>query len=117
MQNVIQHAVSEFSEKGLGTDYYGYHNINHELEATYISLMAASRQITKHQGDNLLTKEDIKYLFTAALFHDYDPLKQSDKPYEDAVEWFIRSDPKIRKFIDDFGINLEIVIAIIYRTV
>jgi hypothetical protein len=41
MQRIIRHAVSEFSKKGLGIDYYGYHNITHELEATYISLLAA----------------------------------------------------------------------------
>lgn len=117
MQSVIQHAVSEFSKKGLGTDYYGYHNLNHELEATYISLLAACGESTKGQWSTPLTKEDLKYLFMAALFHDYDPLKRSDKPHEDAVEWFIRNDPKIIKFIDDFGINLEIVIAMIYRTV
>src|SRR5262245_43024654 len=27
---LIRHAVSEFSKKGLGADYYGYHNIQHE---------------------------------------------------------------------------------------
>jgi len=27
--------------RGLGADYYGYHNIQHELEAAYFSLIAA----------------------------------------------------------------------------
>ena len=62
------------------------------------------------------SQEDISALFVAALFHDYDPLKQFDKPHEDAVEWFIRHDEKIKKFIDDVGINIDIVIAIIHRT-
>src|SRR6266542_5536758 len=39
-QRVIRHAISEFSKNGLGSDYYGYHNINHELEVTYYTLLA-----------------------------------------------------------------------------
>lgn len=124
LHRIIRHAVSEFSKKGLGSDYYGYHNIDHELEAAYFTLLAASGQQKKKEEEEGLgidndkfSEEDIKYLFIAALFHDYDPLKQSDKPHEDAVEWFIRNDDKIRKFIDDVGINIDIVIAIIHRTV
>jgi hypothetical protein len=114
LRRIIRHAVSEFSKKGLGSDYYGYHNIDHELEAAYFTLLAANGQ-TK-EGENKLSEEDIKYLFVAALFHDYDPLKQFDKPHEDAVEWFIRNDDKIKGFIEDVGINIDIVIAIIHRT-
>ena len=33
-KNIVRHAISEFSKKGLGKDYYGYHNIEHELKAT-----------------------------------------------------------------------------------
>ena len=40
LQRIIRHAVSEFSKKGLGSDYYGYHNIDHELEAAYFVLLA-----------------------------------------------------------------------------
>ena len=125
LHRIIRHAVSEFSKKGLGSDYYGYHNIDHELEAAYFTLLAASGQQKNEEEEeegpgienDKFSEEDIKYLFVAALFHDYDPLKQSDKPHEDAVEWFIRNDDKIRKFIDDVGINIDIVIAIIHRTV
>ena len=123
LDRIIRHAVSEFSKKGLGSDYYGYHNIDHELEAAYFTLLAANGQQKKQQGklvlggeDNRFSQEDIKYLFIAALFHDYDPLKQSDKPREDAIEWFIRNDRKIGKFIDAIGIDINIVIAMIYRT-
>ena len=42
IKNIIRHAVSEFSKKGLGLDYYGYHNIDHELEATYFTLLSAN---------------------------------------------------------------------------
>jgi hypothetical protein len=129
LQRIIRHAVSEFSKKGLGSDYYGYHNIDHELEAAYFVLLAAKGQTDNNVDDeedaevvgmqyksDKFSQEDIRYLFVAALFHDYDPLKQFDKPHEDAVEWFIRHDEKIKKFIDDVGINIDIVIAIIHRT-
>jgi hypothetical protein len=112
IHRIIRHAVSEFSKKGLGSDYYGYHNIDHELEAAYIALVAANG----HYEKNKFGQDDIIYLFVAALFHDYDPLKQFDKPNEDSVEWFLRNDDKIKGFIDDVGINIDIVIAIIHRT-
>ncbi len=113
LKRVIRHSVAEFSKKGLGSDYYGYHNIDHELEATYITLLSANEQ----KGKGIFSREDISYLFMAALFHDYDPLKEFDKPNEDSVEWFIRNDERIRRFIDDVGLNNDIVIAIIHRTV
>ncbi|MEM2759186.1 MAG: hypothetical protein QXU32_02795 [Nitrososphaerales archaeon] len=112
LKRIIRHAVSEFSKKGLGSDYYGYHNIDHELEATYFTLLAANGQ----QGSNKFSQNDINHLFIAALFHDYDPLKEFDKPNEDSVEWFIRNDEKIKRFIDDLGININIVLALIHRT-
>jgi hypothetical protein len=112
IHRIIRHAVSEFSKKGLGSDYYGYHNIDHELEAAYFALLAANG----HYEEKKFSQEDIKYLFVAALFHDYDPLKQFDKPHEDSVEWFLRNDDKIKGFIKAVGINIDIVVAIIHRT-
>lgn len=114
---IVRHAVSEFSKKGLGPDYYGYHNIDHELEATYFALLALDGQLRASEtGYRKFNDNDIKYLFVAALFHDYDPLKLSDKPHEDSVEYFLRHDKKIKNFIDDIDISLDLVIAIIYRT-
>lgn len=112
-KRVIRHAVSEFSKNGLGSDYYGYHNINHELEVTYFTLLAATGQ---GRTKDVLSQSDIKLLFVAALFHDYDPLKRFDKPHEDDVESFIRNDNKIRRLIQPFKIDLDIVIALIHRT-
>jgi hypothetical protein len=40
ISRVVRNAVSEFSKKGLGSDYYGYHNINHEIEYAYFNLLA-----------------------------------------------------------------------------
>jgi hypothetical protein len=114
---IVRHAVSEFSKKGLGPDYYGYHNIDHELEATYFALLALDGQLKASGAEyKKFNDNDIKYLFVAALFHDYDPLKLSDKPHEDSVEYFLRHDKKIKKFIDEIGISLDLVIAVIYRT-
>jgi len=76
---MLDYTIDLFESQGLGADYYGYHNINHELEVTYISLLASK------QNKIQLTEEDIKYLFVAALFHDFDPQKSVDKPHEESV--------------------------------
>ena len=41
VSKIIRHAVSEFSKHGLQVDYYGYHNIDHELEVAYFTLLAS----------------------------------------------------------------------------
>ncbi len=115
-KKLIRHAVSEFSKKGLGQDYYGYHNIDHELQATYFTLLCAKGHLSQCNKKVHFSNEDIKYLFVSALFHDFDPTKKFDKPNEENVEWFLRSDSKIKKLIDIAGIDINIVIAIIYRT-
>ena len=109
---IIRHAVSEFSKHGLGSDYPGYHTINHNLEVAYISLLSAANQ----KLENKMNKKDIKNLFVAALFHDFDPKKEFEKPNEDNIELFIRSDQKLAKLIDSFEVDLNIVIALIHRT-
>lgn len=110
---LIRHAVSEFSKKGLGANYYGYHNIQHELEAAYFTLLAANDQ---YKQEHNFDQQDLIYLFVAALFHDYDPMKQFDKPHEDSVERFLRNDKSIKKFVDDVGINIDILLVLIHRT-
>jgi hypothetical protein len=115
IHRIVRHAVAEFSKKGLGADYYGYHNIDHELESAYFTLLSANGQ-ESIEKENKFSQDDIKYLFVAALFHDYDPLKQFDKPHEDSVEWVLRNDDNIKDLIKDVGINIDIVIAIIHRT-
>jgi hypothetical protein len=111
LSKIVRYAITEFTKKGLGADYESYHNIEHELEVAYFSLLAA-----KGQSRDQFSQEDIKYLFTAALFHDYDPSKGFDKPNEDSIEGFIRNDRNIRKFIADIGLDMDIVIALIHRT-
>ncbi len=112
MNKITRHAISEFTKKGLGLDYYGYHNILHELEATYFTLLAASDK----NGVNKFDLNDIKYLFLSSLFHDFDPSKRFDKPNEEEVEWFLRKDEKILRWVQEEGLNIDIMIAMIYRT-
>jgi len=107
---MLDFTIDLFESQGLGADYYGYHNINHELEVTYVSLLAAKQDRVQ------LTAEDMKYLFIAALFHDFDPEKSVDKPHEERVTKFITTDKKLRQLINTANIDLEIIKALILRT-
>ncbi|MCV0392094.1 MAG: HD domain-containing protein [Nitrosopumilus sp.] len=107
---MLDYTIDLFESQGLGTDYYGYHNINHELEVTYISLLAASQEKVK------FTLEDIKYLYIAALFHDFDPQKNVDKPHEESVLRFISMDKKLRDLLISAKVDLEIIKVLILRT-
>lgn len=114
IKNILRHTISEFSKKGLGTNYYGYHNLQHELESVYFTMISIAG--INEGKDFRITDKETKYLFVAALFHDYDPSKEFDKPNEDSVEYFIRNDPKIIEFIKDAQLNIDIVMALIHRT-
>lgn len=107
---MLDYTIDLFESQGLGREYYGYHNINHELEVTYVSLLA------KDQKKILFTNEDIKYLYVAALFHDFDPQKNVDKPHEESVIKFISMDKKLSQLIKTANIDLEIIKALILRT-
>jgi len=107
---MLDYTIDLFESQGLGTEYYGYHNINHELEVTYVSLLATDQD--KFQ----FTNEDIKYLYIAALFHDFDPQKNVDKPHEESVLKFISMDRKLRQLINTANIDLEIIKVLILRT-
>jgi len=97
---MLDFTIDLFESQGLGADYYGYHNINHELEVTYISLLATKQDKVQ------FTNEDIKYLYIAALFHDFDPEKNADKPHEESVIKFISTDKKLRQLINTTNILL-----------
>jgi len=107
---MLDYTIDLFESQGLGSDYYGYHNINHELEVTYVSLLAAKQEQVK------LTKNDIKYLYVAALFHDFDPQKSVDKPHEESVLKFILLDKKLQELLKIANIDLEIIKVLILRT-
>lgn len=110
---MLNYTIELFETQGLGADYYGYHNINHELEVTYIALLSAN---LNNDILNKFSLEDLKYLYTAALFHDFDPQKSVDKPHEDSVLKFISMDKKLRDLIEQAGLNLEIIKVLILRT-
>ncbi len=107
---MLDYTIDLFESQGLGTEYYGYHNINHELEVTYVSLLAINQKRIQ------FTDEDIKYLYVAALFHDFDPQKNVDKPHEESVLKFISMDKKLRQLINEAKIDLEIIKVLILRT-
>ena len=107
---MLDYTIDLFESQGLGTEYYGYHNINHELEVTYVSLLAIKQNKIK------FTNEDIKYLYVAALFHDFDPQKSVDKPHEESVLKFISMDKKLRQLINEAKMDLEIIKVLILRT-
>jgi len=109
---MLNYTIELFETQGLGSEYYGYHNINHELEVTYVALLAANRN---HFLDKF-TKDDVKYLYASALFHDFDPQKNVDKPHEESVLKFISMDKKLRKLLDEAGLDLEIIKVLILRT-
>jgi len=109
---MLDFTVDLFESQGLGMDYYGYHNIEHELEVTYITLIAANWK----SGLNPINQDDLKYLYTAALFHDFDPEKSVDKPHEDSVIKFLSESETLKKFLNDADLDHNIVKALILRT-
>lgn len=118
---ILDYTISLFHEHKLGQDYYGYHNIVHELEVTYVTLIAAqweSLPMEQRQENhrNLMTKEDMKYLYFAALFHDYDPNKSVDKPHEEDAVNFVRTNNTVLESLKDANLDPNIVAALILRT-
>ncbi|MDX1441113.1 MAG: HD domain-containing protein [Nitrosopumilaceae archaeon] len=109
---MLDYTVELFETQGLGSDYYGYHNINHELEVTYVALLAANMNHISQK----FSKQDLKYLYASALFHDFDPQKNVDKPHEESVLKFISMDRKLRQLLDSAGLDLEIIKVLILRT-
>ncbi len=109
---MLDYTIDIFETQGLGRDYYGYHNIDHELEVTYIALLAA----TWEKKIQRFSQSDIEYLYTAALFHDFDPQKSVDRPHEESVIQFISLDKELKKLIDEAELDIEIIMALILRT-
>ena len=114
-QNIelLDYTIDLFNKNGLSSDYYGYHNIDHELEVTYVTLVSAIYSLNKKKFE----LEDVEYLFASALLHDFDPAKASDRPHEKSVIDFINQDNKIQQLLHDVGIESNLVCALISRTV
>jgi len=109
---MLDFTIELFENQGLGVDYYGYHNIEHELEVTYITLVASNWK----SNINSINQEDLKYLYTSALFHDFDPDKSVDKPHEESVLKFLSENESLKKFLQDAELDLNIIKALILRT-
>ena len=109
---MLDFTIELFESQGLGIDYYGYHNIEHELEVTYVTLVASNWKSVL----NPINQEDLKYLYTSALFHDFDPEKSVDKPHEESVLKFLSSNDELKKFLEEVKLDLNIIKALILRT-
>ena len=110
---LLNYTIDLFNENGLSSDYYGYHNIDHELEVTYVTLMSAIHSLNEKK----FALDDVKYLFASALLHDFDPRKAADRPHEKSVIDFINKDEKIQQLLQDAMIDSNIICALILRTV
>lgn len=112
-QKMLDYIIHLFQSHGLGIDYYGYHNIDHELEVTYVVLKAALWKNDK----NDISPDDLCHLFVAALIHDFDPLKEIDKPHEENVIKFVEEDKEFQKLINEAGLDFNLIKSLVYRTV
>ena len=110
---LLDYTTELFNKNGLSSDYYGYHNIDHELEVTLGTLLVCGGEESIPE----LSDDDLKYLFVSALFHDFDPEKSVDKPHEENVLKSISLDSTIKDLIIKAGIDFEIIKVLILRTV
>ena len=110
---LLDYTIGLFNKNGLSSDYYGYHNIDHELEVTYVTLISAIHSLNTKKFD----LDDVKYLFAAALLHDFDPGKTVDRPHEKSVIDFIKQDKTIQQLLEDAVIDSKLICALISRTV
>jgi hypothetical protein len=109
---MLNYCLELFDKQELYEQYYGYHNISHELVVTYNALLAARGE----EFHTEVSKEDFKHLFAAALFHDYEPDKTKDKPHEELAANFVTSDRTLQNLFNKTGIDSHLVAAIILRT-
>jgi len=110
---LLDYTVQLFKDNGLFSDYYGYHNVDHELEVTYVTLLSGIHALE----DNYLTLDDLNYLYASALLHDFDPDKTIDKPHEKNVIQFISENKTIQKLLADANLDQNLVCTLISRTV
>ena len=110
---LLDYTIQLFKNNGLFSDYYGYHNVDHELEVTYVTLLSGIHALE----DNYISRNDLNYLYASALLHDFDPDKSIDKPHEKNVIQFISKDQTIQKLLADANLDQNLICAIISRTV
>ena len=110
---LLDFTIELFKDNGLFSDYYGYHNIDHELEVTYVTLLSGIHALE----EDYLTLDDLNYLYAAALLHDFDPEKTIDKPHEKNVIQFISKNKTIQKLLTEANLDHNLICMLISRTV
>ena len=110
---LLDYTIQLFKDNGLFSDYYGYHNVDHELEVTYVTLLSGIHAL----ADGYLTLVDLNYLYASALLHDFDPDKAMDKPHEKNVIQFISKNETIQKLLIDANLDQNLICSLISRTV
>ena len=50
---MLDYTIDLFESRGLGREYYGYHNINHELEVTYCTLLGTAQETVEIKNDDI----------------------------------------------------------------
>jgi len=110
---LLDYTIQLFKDNGLFSDYYGYHNVDHELEVTYVTLLSGIHALE----ENYVSRNDLNYLFASALLHDFDPDKSIDKPHEKNVIQFISKDQTVQKLLADANLEQNLICALISRTV
>lgn len=109
---MLDYTIELFETQGLGTDYYGYHNIDHELEVAYGVLLMGRHYLEKGE----MTVRQVQYMFAAALLHDFDPQKTVDKPHESSVINYITLDKNLGTLVREADLDMEIIKILILRT-
>lgn len=109
---MLQYTADLFESRGMGSSYYGYHNIDHEMEVTYVTLLVCRHYL----GSGGMDGYGARHLFAAALLHDFDPEKSVDKPHEASVIRYVSGDQKLTGLLDSARIDADVVKALILRT-
>ena len=109
---MLEHTAELFESRGMGSGYYGYHNIDHELEVVYVTLMVCAH----YMRDGSMDCYDARHMFAAALLHDFDPEKSVDKPHEESVVRYVEQDGLLCSMMESARIDPDVVKALIMRT-
>lgn len=109
---MLDYTADLFESRGMGSGYYGYHNIDHELEVVYGTLTVCRH----YMGEGEIDGYEARHLFVAALLHDFDPEKSVDKPHEESVVRYMSQDADLGELLRSAKIDHDVVKAMIMRT-
>ena len=109
---IMEYCLDDFNKQNLNDNYYGYHNLSHNLVVIHNTLLASRGEEFK----KIISQDDFKHLFVAALFHDYDPSKVEDKPKEITASKFVTTDFKLQSLLNKIDVDVNLVAALILRT-